>query len=138
MSISQQNQRGAADRSIAQLVNDLSEQTARLARTEARLAAREMAAKARHGGFALGALGVAGILAAYAGATLLACLVLALAIVMPGWTAALLVGGALLVLAGLIALIGRAQLRKAMPPVPDDTIGRVREDIEAVKERTQQ
>jgi Putative Actinobacterial Holin-X, holin superfamily III len=131
--MSQQN-----DRSIPQLVNDLSEQTARLARTEARLAAREMMAKARHGGTALGALGVAGILSLYAGATLLACLVLALATVMAGWTAALLVGGALLLVAGAAALLGRAQLRKAMPLVPDDTMSRIREDIEVVKERTQE
>lgn len=124
-----------ADRSVAELVNDLSEQTARLVRTEVRLAARELAGKARHGAFGTGAIAAAGLLAAYAGAALLACLVLALATVMPAWAGALLVAGGLLVIAAPVALFGKAQLRKAMPPVPAGTIARVREDVEVVKER---
>jgi membrane protein len=126
------------DRSMAQLVNDLTEQTTRLVRTEARLAAREMAGKARRAGFGTGALGAAAILTAYAGAMLLACLALALATVMSPWLATLIVAIALLAAAGVAALVGRAQLRKALPPVPDDTITRVREDIDAVRERTHQ
>jgi hypothetical protein len=120
------------DRSIGQLVNDLSAQTARLARTEARLAAREMAVKARRAGKGAGALGTAGVFALYGGALLLACAVLALANVMPAWTAALLVGLGVLAIAGLLALFGRRQLRKALPPLPADTIARTREDIEVV------
>jgi hypothetical protein len=126
------------DRSISELVNDLSEQTARLVRTEMRLAAREMTTKARRAGLGTGALAAAAVFAAYGGAVLLACVVLALATAMSPWLAALLVGVVLLLIAGVAALIGRAQLRKAMPPVPDDTIHRVRDDIDAVKERTQQ
>jgi uncharacterized membrane protein len=122
------------ERSIAALMNDLTEQAGRLIRTEATLAAREMAAKAKRGARAIGAFSVAGMLAAYAGMALLACVILALATVMSGWLAALLVGGGLLVIAGLAALVGRAQLRKAMPPTPEDTIARVREDIAVVTE----
>lgn len=120
------------DRSITQLVSDLSEQTARLVRTEARLAAREMAGKARRAGRGAGALGVAGILAHYGGGLLLLCLVFALAQVMDGWLAALLVGVGVLLVAGLLAVFGRSSLRKAMPPVPTDAIARTREDIEVV------
>src|SRR4051812_14338717 len=108
-------------------MNDLTEQTGRLIKTEARLAAREMAVKARRGARGIGALSVAGVLAGYAGMALLACVILALATVMSGWLAALLVGGGLLVVAGLAALVGRAQLRRALPPAPEDTIARVRE-----------
>jgi hypothetical protein len=124
------------ERTLTQLVGDLSEQTARLVRAEARLAAREMAVKARRTAFGAGALATAAFLGAYAFAVLLACVILALATVMPAWTGALLVAIGLLVIAGPAALIGRAQLRRAMPPVPDDTIARVREDIEVVKERS--
>lgn len=127
-----------SDRSMAQLVSDLSEQTARLVRTEARLAAREMAAKARRAGFGTGAFAAAAALAAYAVAMLLASLALVLATVMAGWLATLLIGIGLVLGAGLAALVGRAQLRKAMPPTPEDTITRVREDIEVVRERTHQ
>jgi hypothetical protein len=124
----------AEERSIAALMNDLTEQAGRLIRTEATLAAREMAVKAKRGARGIGAFSVAGVLAGYAGMALLACVILALATVMSGWLAALLVGGGLLVIAGLAALVGRAQLRKALPPTPEDTIARVREDIAVVTE----
>jgi hypothetical protein len=125
-----------ADRGIAQLVGDLSEQTTRLAKVEAQLAARETAAKVKRAGRGVGALAVAGVTAGLGVAVLITCLILALSLVMPAWTAALLVGVALLLMAGLVALIAKSQLRKAMPPVPNDSIARVREDIEAVRERT--
>lgn len=117
---------------MAELVSDLAEQTGRLVRTEARLAAREMADKAKRGARGIGAFSVAGVLAGYAGLALLACVVLALATVMDAWLAALIVGLGLLVVAGPAALVGRAQLRKAMPPVPDESAERVREDIAAI------
>lgn len=120
------------ERSVRDLMNDLAEQTARLVRTEARLAAREMAGKMRQGRVGAGAFGAAGVLAFYAGALLLAALVLGLTRAMPSWTAALIVGLGLLVPAAILALIGRTSLRRAMPPVPDETIARVREDIDVV------
>jgi membrane protein len=126
------------ERSISQLVGDLTEQTKRLVRAEARLAGREMAAKARRGARGIGALSVAGVLAGYGGFALVICVILALAKVLDGWVAALVTGGGLLVCAGLAALIGRAQLRRALPPVPEDTIERVREDIAVVTEREEQ
>jgi hypothetical protein len=126
------------ERSIAQLMNDLTEQTGRLIKTEARLAVREMAVKAKRGARGIGAFSVAGVLAGYAGMALLACVILALATAMSGWLAALLVGGGLLVVAGIAALAGRAQLRKALPPAPEDTIARVREDIAVVTDHEEQ
>jgi hypothetical protein len=59
--------------------------------------------------------------------------VLALALVVPGWLAALLVGGAAVVLAGMAALIGRSSLRRALPPVPEWALSSVRTDIETIK-----
>jgi len=116
-------------------MSDLAEQTTRLVKTEARLAVREMAAKATRGAVGLGALSVAGILAGYAAFALVLCVILALATVLAGWLAALLTGVALLAAAGLTALVGRARLRRALPPVPEETIERVREDIAVVTER---
>ena len=135
MTIEQQQ---PTEKSIADLLHDLSEQAARLARTEAKLAARELAVKARRGSAGVGALAGAGVLAGFAGMALVACVILALSMVLPAWAAALLTGGVLLVLAGVVALVGKSLLRKAVPPVPDDTIARVKEDIQVVKERTQE
>jgi putative superfamily III holin-X len=122
------------DRSMAQLVSDLSEQTTRLVRLEAALAAREVATKAKRGAVGGGMLAGALVLAGYAGAVLLAALVLGLATAMPAWTAALVVGIGVLVPAGVLALVGRTQLRRALPPIPDATLARVREDIDVIKE----
>jgi len=121
-------------RSIAQLVSDLAEQTARLVRAEAQLAAREMGAKAKQAALGGGAFGVAAVLAGYGGLALLACAVLALATVVAPWLAALIVGGALGLLAVVAAVVGKAKLSAALPPVPSDTIARVQEDIVAVKD----
>src|SRR5690348_7657694 len=97
-----------------------------------------MATKAKRGARGIGAFSAAGVLAGYGGFALVICVILALAKVMDGWIAALLTGGALLIAAGLAAMTGRAQLRQALPPVPEDTIERVREDIAVVTEREEQ
>ena len=44
---------------------------------------------------------------------------------MPGWAAALIVAAVLLVIAGIEALVGRAQLKKSTPLIPDRTIDSV-------------
>jgi predicted phage tail protein len=124
------------DRSIRELVGDLSSQVARLARLEASLAARQMTRKAKQGAAGAGAYGVAGVLALYAGGALIAGLVAAIAEGVPVWAAALIVSGALLVAAGVAALVARALMRRSVPPTPDDVGERVHEDIEALKGRS--
>jgi hypothetical protein len=47
----------------------------------------------------------------------------------------LVVGVALLVVAGLAALIGRGQLKRAVPPVPEEAAASIQQDIKVVKER---
>ncbi|CAM2843054.1 phage holin family protein [Saccharomonospora xinjiangensis] len=121
-------------RSVAQLVNDLSAQVSRLVRDEMKLARAEMETKGKRLGFGAGMAGAGGLMAFFGLAVLIAAAVLALALVMPAWAAALVVGGALMALAGLLALIGRRQVRKATPPVPRESIESVRKDIDIVKE----
>nr|WP_042196304.1 phage holin family protein [Kibdelosporangium sp. MJ126-NF4]CEL22534.1 putative integral membrane protein [Kibdelosporangium sp. MJ126-NF4]CTQ89390.1 putative integral membrane protein [Kibdelosporangium sp. MJ126-NF4] len=125
------------ERSVATLVGDLAEQTSRLVKAEARLAAQEMTSKTKRALFGTGAFGAAGLLGFYGGMLLLACAVLALATVLAPWLAALIVGGAVLLLAGIAALIGKSQLRKGIPPVPDDMGERVRADIQVVTHHEQ-
>ncbi|MER6899006.1 phage holin family protein, partial [Amycolatopsis sp. NPDC000740] len=59
---------------------------------------------------------------------------LGLALVVPGWLAALIVGGALLLVAGLAALIGGKEASRAGGPVPEESVDRVREDVETMKQ----
>jgi hypothetical protein len=123
------------DRSVGQIVGDLTSQVAHLARVEAQLAAREIGDKAKRGAFGGGMFALAGVIAIYGGAALALAAGIALALVWPAWLAAIVTGVALLAVAGIFALVGRAKLRAALPPVPDETMEHAREDVRALKGR---
>jgi Putative Actinobacterial Holin-X, holin superfamily III len=46
------------------------------------------------------------------------------------------VGAALLAVAGIIALMGKARLQQATPPVPQEAVQSVKADVDEIKERT--
>lgn len=122
------------ERSVGELVSDASEQLSRLVRDEMRLAAAELQQKGKRLGVGAGLFGGAGVLAVYGVGVLIACAVLALSLVVAPWLAALIVGAAVLVVAGITALVGRTQVKQAVPPVPEVAAGNVKKDIAAVKE----
>jgi MFS family permease len=125
----------AAETSTGDLVKNLSEQVSRLIRDELRLAEYEMTAKAKRAGRGAGMFGGSGLFALYGIGCLLAAAILGLAGVVPGWAAALIVGGALLIAAGIAALLGKSQLGQATPAVPEQTVQSVKADVEEIKER---
>ncbi len=118
--------------STAELVRRAIDQVQTLVRDEVALAKAELAAKARSAAMGGGLFGGAAILGLYGGGALIAGAVLALALALPAWAAALIVGGVLLLLAGLLALAGRSRLRRAGPPVPEEAVAGVRADLRAV------
>jgi Putative Actinobacterial Holin-X, holin superfamily III len=79
-------------------------------------------------------LGAGGALAFYGLGALSAAAVLGLAEALPGWLAALVVAVFLLSVAGLLTLVARSQVRRAVPPVPEQAVQSTRLDVEAVKE----
>lgn len=123
------------DRSIAQLVQDMSEQTRRLVRDELVLATEELKQKGKRAGIGAGMTGAAGVMALFGAGTLVACAVLALALVLPGWAAALIIGAALLAVAGLAAMLGTKKLKSAVPPVPEEATAGVQKDVEVVRQK---
>jgi uncharacterized membrane protein YqjE len=125
------------DASTGELVSRLSTQLSELVRGELALARAELAEKGKRAGLGAGLGGAAGVVALYGGGALVAAAVAALALVVPVWLAALIVGVVLLVLAGVLGLLGRNQLRRATPPVPEEAIAGVKRDVETVTERTQ-
>ncbi len=125
----------AQEASAGELVKQLSEQVSRLIRDELKLAEYEMTRKAKRAGRGAGMFGGGGLLALYGIGCLLAAAIIGLAGVLPAWAAALIVGGALLAVAGLAALVGKSQVSKATPPVPEQTVQSVRADVEEIKER---
>ncbi len=120
------------DTSTAQLVSQLSEQVSRLARDEIRLAVAELKDKGKHAGVGAGMFGAAGVFAWWGGLSVVAAVILALSLVVPPWAAALIVAAALLLVAGIAALMGRSQVRRAAPPL--QVVENVQQDIATIKE----
>ncbi|GIH46838.1 Putative Holin-X, holin superfamily III [Microbispora rosea] len=120
--------------STGELVRRLSEDVSRLIRDELRLARLEMTRKGKRAGMGAGLLGAAGLVAFYGGGALVATAILALALVLPAWASALIIGAALLALAGLLALVGKEQVSRATPPTPDEAMRSLKADIDVMKE----
>jgi membrane protein len=125
----------ASEQSTAQLVTQLSEQVSRLVRDELQLTRREMTRKGKQAGAGAGLLGGSGVVALYGLACLVACVIIAISGAIAAWLAALIVGAALLAVAGIAALLGRSSLRRATPPVPKQALGSVQADVQEIKER---
>jgi membrane protein len=126
------------ERSVAELLQQLSEQTTRLAQREIELAKAEMAVKGKRLGIGAGAFSAAGLIALLALGSLTAAAILALATAMDGWLAALIVAGAYLLAAGVLALLGRSKIQAATPPIPEQTADSVREDVKRTKEKAKE
>ncbi len=100
---------------VGQLVERLSEQATRLVRSEIALAKAELTTKAKHAGIGIGLLVVGGVLVLYGLGFLLHSAMEGLATAMPLWLAALIVGGALVLVAGTLAFVGVKQLQRGVP-----------------------
>ncbi|MFB9927811.1 phage holin family protein [Amycolatopsis halotolerans] len=132
--LEEMNRTPPREKSTADLAADLTTSLKRLLQDEFRLPLAELQTKGKRFGIGAGLVGFAGILALFGGATLIAAAVLGLALVLPGWLAAVLVGAALLLVAGLAALVGGKEASRAGGPAPEESVDRVREDVETMKQ----
>ena len=122
------------EQSSADLIKHVSELVPRLVREELALGRLELTEKGKRAGAGAGLFGAAGLVGWFGVAVLIATAVLGLAEVVAAWLAALIVALVLLIVAGVLALLGRSQLQKAVPPKPEATIASVQEDVRVVKE----
>jgi uncharacterized membrane protein YqjE len=122
------------DRSTGELVKRLTEQTSTLARQEVRLAQLELQEKARHAGLGAGMFGGAGVVALYALGALIAGGIILLGTAVAPWLAAVIVAAALALIAGVMALAGRRQVRQATPAAPERALESVKQDFGTLKE----
>ncbi|MBL7261966.1 phage holin family protein [Paractinoplanes lichenicola] len=122
-----------ADQSTAELVQRASEQVSRLVRDEIALAKAELAEKGKHAGIGIGLFGTGGVLAMYGVGALIATLIIVFDLFLPLWLAALIITVALFLVAGILALVGKKQVTKAVPPEPKAAIESVKADVEEVK-----
>jgi hypothetical protein len=118
-----------------ELVRLAAQQASGLMRAELRLAAAELKDKARHAGTGAGLFGGAALVALYGLGVLLAAAVAGIAVALPVWAAALIIGGLLMVVAGVLAMLGRAQTRRAAPPKPERAMEGARQTVAELKER---
>jgi uncharacterized membrane protein YqjE len=123
------------DASMGELVSRLSTEMSSLMRGELELARLELTEKAKHTGKGAGAFGAAGLVALYGVGVLIAAAILALALVMDAWLAAVLVGVVLLIIAGGIALFGKKQVSEGTPMKPERATEGFKRDVETVKHR---
>ena len=119
--------------STAQLLGDLSDQVTRLVRDEIRLAQAEVTGKAKRLDVGAGLFGGAGLFALLGLGALVTAATLGLAAALPGWLAGIIIAVVLFVVAGVLALIGRKDVRSAAPPLPTETIASLRTDVATVK-----
>ena len=116
-----------------ELVADMSQAVSQLIRDELKLAQAEVTGKAKQAGIGAGMFGTAGLLALYGVGVVITAVILALALAMDAWLAALIVGVVLLAAAGIAAVLGRKRIAKAVPPLPERAVESVKQDIDAVR-----
>jgi uncharacterized membrane protein YqjE len=119
--------------STGELVTRLSEQVSTLVRDELALARAELTEKGKRAGTGAGLLGGGGVLALYGVGGLIATAVLALDLVWPAWLATLVVTLVVFAVAGVLALRGRTEVKRATPPVPQRAKENLQADVDAVR-----
>ncbi len=118
---------------MGELFSELSSDLSTLVHQELELARAELTEKVKQAGIGLSMFGVAGIMSLLAAGTLSACLIAALAEALDIWLAALIVTALYVAGAGALALVGRTRVSKATPPVPEQTVETMKEDVQWAK-----
>ena len=120
------------ERSIGDLLKQLSQETATLVRKEVELAKAEVSQKGKQAGLGAGMFGGAGVAGLLALGSLTACLIALLATAMEVWIAALIVTVLWSAIAGVLALMGRNKVQEATPPI-EQTVETIKEDVQWAK-----
>ncbi len=122
------------DKSVGELFSDLTREMSTLVRQEVQLAKTEMTHKASSLGKNLGFVAVALIFSSLALQALTAAAILALALVLEAWFAALIVGGVLLLVAGVLVMVAQKAIKKE-GVAPTQTIQTLQDDARWAKEQ---
>ncbi|WP_348789701.1 phage holin family protein [Leifsonia sp. NPDC080035] len=121
------------EKSLGELITALPRLVIELLKAELNHLKEEFAAKAKYAGIGIGLFAAAAGLLFFALGVLIAAAILGLAVVLPGWASALIVFGALVVIAVILALVGVSSLKKMDGVAPKATIASVKSDVDAVK-----
>jgi uncharacterized membrane protein YqjE len=125
----------ARDRSMGELLKQLSTDTSTLVKQEIQLLRAELQETGKQAGKGAGLFGAAGVVGLLAGIAFTACLILALDEFMKDWLAALIVAVVFGAVAAVLALRGKTEIKQATPPAPQ-TVETLKEDGRWAKTRT--
>ena len=125
------------ERSIGELFGKLSSEMSTLIRQEMALARAEMTEKGKEAGKGAGLFGGAGAVGLLGAGALTAGIILLLDLAIAAWLAAVIVGVIYVAVAAFLGLKGRDKIQAATPPVPEQTVDTVKEDVEWAKTRAQ-
>ncbi len=123
-------------RSFGDLFSQLAGDTSLLVQQEVALAKKEFQASLAQAVGGVIVLAVGGVLATVGLIAILTSVILALALVMPHWAAALLVGAIFVILGIVFALVGVNRLRK-LKLIPERTAQTLKDDAAMIREKAQ-
>ena len=127
------NDDATARKSLFSLIADLPRLVIGQVKNEIEQLKGELIAKIKHAGIGVGLFAAAGFMAFFLLAVLIAAAILGLATALPGWLAALIVAGILLVIVVILVLAGLRQVKQGVPPAPTETIKSVKKDVNVIK-----
>jgi hypothetical protein len=119
---------------VQDLFRRLREDFAALIRSEIELAKAEVQAKLKVHARGVAFIAIGGAFALVALFALVFAAIAALALVMPYWAAALIVGGVLLLIALLLVWLGVRAVKRTGIPTPDGAVAEALATVEMVKE----
>jgi len=125
------------EKSIGELLKQLSEETSTLVKQELDLAKAEMTEKGKSAGVGAGFIGGGALLGLGAFAAFTTFLIaLIQTAVNHTWLAALIVTAVYGAIAAVLALRGKSKIQEATPPAPEQTVETLKEDVEWAKTQT--
>lgn len=116
-------------RSLFGLIGSLPGLISDLIRAELDRLKDEIATKLKAAGIGLAIFAAAALFGYFALAVLLAAAILGIAVALPAWLAALIVGVVLLIITGILAFWGLKKFQAGTPPTPENTISSVKQDV---------
>ena len=121
-------------RSVFALIAEIPTLVTDLVQREIELVKTELIAKFKALGVGAGIIAAALVVLLAMLGVLLTAAIFALTLTgLPGWAAALIVAGVLLIVAVILGLIGYSILKRGVPPMPTESIESIKRDIRAIK-----
>lgn len=122
-------------RSTEELVGDLVTDVNDLVRREVTMVKEELTTRGRQAGIGGGVFGLSAAFGLVALGCFAACAIAAVHVALSVWLSSLVIGAGFALVAGILAVVARAELRRATPLVPEATIEATRAGAQRSRRR---